>query len=214
MVHETFWGRPCVSGEDKRLTYLLQAQGHLTRYQDNVTVTTFAPKDLGTFLKQKLRWTRNSWRADLRAMSQRWIWKRPALLYFLFDKCISAFTTLIAPLFFTFALAQGAYGLAGAIVIWWLVSRLIKALPYLHKYPRDFWIVPVFVVFGFVLGLIRIFALTTMNRQGWLTRQRGTTGLRPAYGRAVVTLGAYAATSGVLAVLAWMVVIYRTWAVP
>jgi len=33
LVNETFWGRQCISGDDKRLTYLLQAQGYKTRFQ-------------------------------------------------------------------------------------------------------------------------------------------------------------------------------------
>lgn len=213
MVHETFWGRPCISGEDKRLTYLVQAAGHKTRYQDSVTVTTFAPPKLSTLLKQKVRWTRNSWRADLRALTQRWVWKRPVLAFYLVDKCVSAVTTLIAPLFLAVALYLGEYSLAGLIVIWWLISRFLKAAPYLQKYPKDIWIVPVFVIFGFVQAVLRIFALATMNRQGWMTRGHATAP-QQRLSRAAVTAGAYLATGSVMALVVLTVVGYRQLAVP
>ena len=71
LVGETFFGRQCISGDDKQLTYLIQSRGYKTRFQDNVTVYTISPPKLMTLLKQKVRWTRNSWRADLRRLQTR-----------------------------------------------------------------------------------------------------------------------------------------------
>lgn len=172
MVHERFFGRPCISGEDKRLTYLVQSRGYRTKFQGNVTVHTFAPPDLATLLKQKTRWTRNSWRADLRALTQGWLWRRPVLAFYLLDKSVAGFTVLISPMFLGLAIYLHHWPIAVAIPIWWLVSRFIKALPYLQRRPKDLWIVPVFVVLGFLLGVIKIFTLVTLNKQGWLTRER------------------------------------------
>ena len=61
-----------------------------------------------------------------------------------------------------------------AIPVWWLVSRFFKLLPHLRRRPQEVWILPVYVLLGFVIGVIKIFALVTLNRQGWLTRERPT----------------------------------------
>ncbi len=170
MVNETFFGRRVISGEDKRLTYLLLAQGHKTRYQGNVIVYTTAPEKLSVLLKQKIRWTRNSWRADLRALGQRWVWRRPVLAIYLADKCVSSFTVVISPMIFLIAVVLGYWALAASIPVWWLAGRSIKLMPYLRRKPQDFWMVGFYVLYSFVFGVMRIYALVTLNRQGWLTR--------------------------------------------
>jgi hyaluronan synthase len=201
MLNEKFWGRQCISGEDKRLTYLVQGNGYKTAYQDNVEVTTFCETSLLNLLKQKIRWTRNSWRADLRALTQRWLWRRPVLAFYLLEKSISAFTILVSPIVFGIALYTGNLILAGSIIIWWMISRFLKSLPYLQKNPRDLWMVPLFVVLGFVLGLLKIYALMTMNRQGWLTRQASTRTVPAAQSRVVATLAPYLGTGGAVVIL-------------
>jgi len=172
LVNETFWGRRCISGDDKRLTNLLQARGYKTRYQGTATVYTIPPRQLGTLLKQKVRWTRNSWRSDLRALTQGWVWKRPALAYYLLDKCVSTLTVLVSPMILGLAIYTHHWELAVAVPVWWLATRGLKLLPYLRRRPYDLWIIPVYVLLGFVQAIIKMYALVTLNRQGWLTRER------------------------------------------
>jgi len=188
LVNETFWGRRCISGDDKRLTNLLQAQGYKTRYQETATVYTIPPRRLGTLLKQKVRWTRNSWRSDLRALSQGWVWRKPALAYFLLDKCVSTLTVLVSPMILGLAIYLHQWELAVAIPLWWLVTRGIKLLPNLRRRPLEVWIIPVYILLGFVQGIIKMFALVTVNRQGWLTREK----LNPARSRFTAMLTATA----------------------
>ena len=44
-----------------------------------------------SFLKQRLRWTRNSWRADSRAFQRGWIFRHPALAFFNLDRFVQTF---------------------------------------------------------------------------------------------------------------------------
>jgi hyaluronan synthase len=175
LVNETFWGRRCISGDDKRLTNLVQAQGYKTRYQGSATVYTVPPRKLATLLKQKVRWTRNSWRSDLRALTQGWVWRKPALALFLLDKCVSTLTALVSPMILGLAIHLHKWELVVAILVWWLVTRGIKLLPYLRRRPYDVWIIPVYVLLGFVQTVIKMYALVTLNQQGWLTRERQST---------------------------------------
>jgi len=170
LVNETFWGTPVISGEDKRLTYMIQANGWKTAYQKEAVVFTPGEENLRTFLKQRLRWTRNSWRADLRAVWQGWVWKHPALAFFLVDRFIQPFSLLISPIYFLISIFVGLWIPALVIVIWWLVSRSIKIFPHFKEKPRDILILPMFIVYQFISGVIRIYALFSLNTQGWITR--------------------------------------------
>ena len=50
MVNETFWGKQCIGGDDKRLTYLIEAAGWKGRYQHSAHVyTPGAAKPIYTF---------------------------------------------------------------------------------------------------------------------------------------------------------------------
>jgi cellulose synthase/poly-beta-1,6-N-acetylglucosamine synthase-like glycosyltransferase len=96
-MHETFWGVPCLSGDDKRLTTLVLERGHRTYMQRTAEVWSTFPSKWRIFFKQRLRWARNTWRSDLRALSRRWVWRHPFLAYTMVDKAVSSFTLLFGP---------------------------------------------------------------------------------------------------------------------
>ncbi len=101
---ETFWGVPCLSGDDKRLTTLTLEYGYLTYMQRTAQVWSTFPDSPRVFRKQRLRWARNTWRSDLRALSRRWVWSHPFLAYTMIDKALSGFTVLLGPIFMVWAL--------------------------------------------------------------------------------------------------------------
>ena len=47
---------------------------------------------------------------------------------------------------------------------------MVKIYPHLRKYPLDIWMLPIFIVFNFVSIYIKIYALFSVNIQGWATR--------------------------------------------
>ncbi|OGK22162.1 hypothetical protein A2866_06825 [Candidatus Roizmanbacteria bacterium RIFCSPHIGHO2_01_FULL_39_8] len=170
MVNEKFMGRKVISGEDKRLTYLVEAAGWKTTYQSTAKVSTTGVKDISTFIKQQVRWTRNSWRNDLRALSQKWVYRHPVFALYLIDRAVQPFTLLISPIYFVIALILRLWIPVIVILVWWHISRLLKMYPYLKKYPLDIWMLPIFIIFSFVSAYIRIYALFSINIQGWITR--------------------------------------------
>jgi parallel beta-helix repeat protein len=167
---ETFMGKKCISGDDKCLTFLVQGSGWKTVYQSNAIVLTPGTDDFQTFAKQKIRWARNSWRADTKALSSKWIKNNPYLLFFIADKFIAPFTMIYGFAFFAVALAYGHFVQAGILLIWWLVTRTIKILPNLRRCPKNIIYIPAYIVYSYWSAMIRIFALVTINTQGWLTR--------------------------------------------
>jgi cellulose synthase/poly-beta-1,6-N-acetylglucosamine synthase-like glycosyltransferase len=170
-MDETFWGIPCLSGDDKRLTTLILERGHLTYMQRTAEVWSTFPDQWRIFFRQRLRWARNTWRSDLRALSRRWVWRHPFLAYTMIDKAVSGFTLLLGPIFMVVALVHQNWIFATVLALWWQISRSAKLLPHIRRKPSSFFLVPGYVFVSWVMALIKIQALLTIRRQRWLTRQ-------------------------------------------
>ena len=168
---ETFWGVPCLSGDDKRLSMLLLADGYATVLQRSARVWSQFPADARTFFKQRLRWSRNTWRSDLRSLSSRWAWRRPFLAFWMLDKAIGGFTLLAAPAFMSVALIDRHFAVAGILAAWWMFSRSAKLLYHLERRPLHLiTMMPVYIGISFAMSAIKIVALLSIRRQRWLTR--------------------------------------------
>jgi Glycosyltransferase like family 2 len=169
---ETFLGVGCMSGDDKCLTALTMKAGYATVLQRTARVWSTFPATTGVFFRQRLRWARNTWRSDLRAvLIEGWAWRHPFLAFTMVDKGVSSFTLLAAPVFMGLALARADWSFAVVLFAWWWVSRSIKLLPHLRRRPSSFLLVPPFVLLTFAMALVKIYALATVRRQRWLTRQ-------------------------------------------
>jgi cellulose synthase/poly-beta-1,6-N-acetylglucosamine synthase-like glycosyltransferase len=170
-MHETFWGVPCLSGDDKRLTTLVLERGYLTFMQRTAEVWSTFPTGLKVFYRQRLRWARNTWRSDLRALSRRWVWHHPFLAFTMIDKAVSGFTVLLGPTFLVVAIAKQNWIFILVLVGWWQVSRSAKLLPHIRRRPSSFFFVLGYVVVSWFMALIKLQALLTIRKQRWLTRQ-------------------------------------------
>jgi len=169
-MQESFLGVPCMSGDDKRLTTLTLEAGYRTYLQRSARVWSTFPDSAKVFFRQRLRWSRNTWRSDLRALSRRWAWSHPFLAYTMVDKAISSFTLLASPAVMVFALANRDWLVAAVLAAWWYLSRSAKLLPHLLRRPRSVALVPVFVLLSFAMAGVKIWALCTVRQQRWLTR--------------------------------------------
>ncbi|MFF4402768.1 glycosyltransferase [Streptomyces sp. NPDC001480] len=170
-MEETFMGVPCMSGDDKRLTTLILERGHLAYMQRSARVWSTFPGTLRIFVKQRLRWARNTWRSDLRALSRRWVWRHPFLAFTMIDKGVSSFTLLFSPFFMTWAIIRQDWFFVACLAGWWWVSRSMKILPHLVRKPSSFFLVPGFVLISFMMAVVKLCALATIRKQRWLTRQ-------------------------------------------
>lgn len=207
VLHETFWGKPVISGDDKRLTYLVEAAGWKVAFQQNAQVFTPGMPNLKTYFKQRLRWARNSWRADLRTLTQPWVYKYPRFVWYLTDRVLQPFAQLISPITFLASLALGLWIPAAVLLVWWHLGRLIRMWPHLRRQPKDVGLIPIFIALNFYNSLMKIYALVTLNRQGWITRwSKERLPGPPPWLRAAF---AYGVTGTLVATLAFAVTIYE-----
>jgi hyaluronan synthase len=170
-MNETFMGIPCLSGDDKRLTMLTLESGYHAVLQRTACTWSQFPTDGRTFFKQRLRWSRNTWRSDLRALSSDWLWDHKFLAYWMLDKAVSSFTLLVSPIYLCYALSQRHFMVAGILVGWWMFSRSAKLLGHLERKPSHFFtMMPIFILASFAMAATKVYALLTIRQQKWLTR--------------------------------------------
>lgn len=206
LVHETFFGQKVVSGDDKRLTYLVLSHGWKVAYQSTSKVYTPGMGDFPTFMKQRIRWARNSLRADIKALLEGWPIRHPSLMFFQIDKFLQSIVVILSPIYFVVALLTGLYSAAALIFLWWFVSRSIKMFPHLKRRPQDIFILPVFILYTFLTGLFKIYAFFTLNTQGWITRWDAS---RLPKTNILKTVRAYALSLAIVILLGFGVYFYK-----
>jgi N-acetylglucosaminyltransferase len=172
LEHEYFLGKLCVAGDDGRLTWLVLGRGYKTVHQGNARALSMFPDTFRAFVKQRIRWSRNSYRCYLTAIYKGWLWHQP------FVTQITVLQILATPLSMAGAMAFLALSVIGshwsfvALGLGWLLGgRAIRGISHLREHPRDIVYVPLIVVATILVALpIKTYAFVTMNRHGWLTR--------------------------------------------
>ncbi|WP_404433864.1 glycosyltransferase [Microbacterium lacus] len=172
LENEFFLGRRCIAGDDGRLTWLIIASGYKTVHQSSARALSMFPDTFRAFIKQRVRWSRNSYRCYLTAIAKGWLWRVP------FVTKITVLQILLTPVtmgmtltYLIFArLEFTAIGIA-ATLAWLLLGRGIRGFSHLRRHPRDILILPLMALTVIFIALpIKLFAFITMNKQGWLTR--------------------------------------------
>jgi hyaluronan synthase len=172
LEHELFLGRECVAGDDGRLTWLVLAAGYRTVYQASAQADSMFPNSWGGFIKQRVRWSRNSYRTYLTALAQGWLWHQPLITQVTALQILATPLSMGAAVFYTALWAStGGWAVLAAALGWAVLGRGLRGLSHLRENPRDLLLAPLMalVVAGIALP-IKTWAAVTMNRQGWLTR--------------------------------------------
>ncbi len=172
LEYEYFMGKLCVAGDDGRLTWLVLSQGFKTVYQSSARAWSMFPNKMQAFIKQRVRWSRNSYRCYLTAISKGWLWKQPLVTQ------IRTLQILMTPLTQLFALAyifwmviHSLWLLVAAGLVWLFIGRLIRSISHLYEHPKDIWLLPLLTLIVITIALpIKTWAFLTMNTHGWLTR--------------------------------------------
>lgn len=178
LENEFFLGRRCVAGDDTRLTWLVLASGYRTVHQSSAKALSMFPSSFAAFVKQRVRWSRNSYRAYLTAIAKGWLWRVPFITKVTVLQILLTPITMGLTIFYLLysRLDFTAWGIA-AVAAWLLIGRAIRGFSHLRRYPKDILILPVLALTVIFIALpIKIYAFVTMNKQGWLTRHAHTVG--------------------------------------
>ena len=169
---EFFLGRRCVSGDDGRLTWLVLASGYKTVSQSTARAWSMFPDRGRAFFKQRLRWSRNSYRTYLTAIWKGWLWRQPFICQLsVLQVMLTPVTMGFAVTYFIIWVLHPSPLVAVAAVCWLLVGRGLRGISHLRERPSDIWLLPLVAVITIVIALpVKLYAFATMNVQGWLTR--------------------------------------------
>jgi N-acetylglucosaminyltransferase len=189
LENEFFLGRRCVAGDDGRLTWLVLASGYKTVHQSSARALSMFPTGLSAFVKQRVRWSRNSYRTYFTALYKGWLWRVPLVTK------VTVLQILLTPVTMGMALGYlllSRLELTGRgvvlVLIWLLVGRGIRGYSHLRRHPFDVLLLPLLAVVVIGISLpIKLWALITMNKQGWLTRSSDKIG---GEGQGAASLGA------------------------
>ncbi len=178
MEDEFFLGRRCVSGDDGRLTWLVLASGYKTVYQSTAKATSMFPDKARAFYKQRLRWSRNSYRTYLTAMWKGWLWHQPFICQLSVLQVMLTPVTMGFAVFYLFVWVAHPQPLVAAAAVGWLLAgRGLRGFSHLREKPGDIWILPLVAITTIMIALpVKLYAFTTMNVHGWLTRSADQVG--------------------------------------
>ncbi|KAJ3012514.1 hypothetical protein HKX48_006246 [Thoreauomyces humboldtii] len=169
------------SGDDKFLTRWVHSHGWKTYIQacpEAELSSTF--KDNWRFLKQLLRWTRNTWRSDFRSLfTERFVWRRhPFVAFTMLDKFFNPLTLLAGPATVMYVLFRTPRAgelphwiILVSYLVWLVITRLIKYMPHFVRRPQDILMVPIWVVFNIYFAIMKIYCLFTLHVTDWGTRE-------------------------------------------
>ena len=178
LENEYFMGRRCISGDDGRLTWLVLASGYKTVHQSTARAVSMFPSSFRAFVKQRVRWSRNSYRCYLTAIAMGWLWRVP------FVTKVTVLQILLTPLTMGLTLFYLIFNRldptplgATAALCWLLLGRAVRGFSHLRRHPGDIVFLPVLALTVILVALpIKVYAFATMNKQGWLTRHADRTG--------------------------------------
>lgn len=178
MEHEFFFGRLCISGDDGRLTWLMLAAGYKTVHQSTARTLSMFPDKPWPFLKQRLRWSRNSYRCYTTAIWKGWLWRQPVITQLtVLQFLLTPLTQAIAIVYLVRWFYHPQQYVATIALGWLVLGRAVRGLSHLRQHPGDILILPLVALLTVFIALpVKTYAIVTMNRQGWLTRHSDLVG--------------------------------------
>ncbi|KAL1958877.1 hypothetical protein VTO42DRAFT_3714 [Malbranchea cinnamomea] len=182
-THEEWWfGRYELNADDDNfLTRWMVTHGWETyfQYHPEAEIQTTL-EDNPKFLKQCVRWARSNWRSNLTTLFQEQVvwFRQPWSTYAVFLTTLSP-PALVGDLSLILLCYKGtaAWGedsqkmAMRALLLWMFVSKFIKLLGHYIRYPADFVLLPVSILFGYFHGLIKLYAACTLNVTTWGSRE-------------------------------------------
>lgn len=178
LENEFFLGRRCIAGDDGRLTWLVIASGYKTVHQSTAMAISMFPSSFRAFVKQRVRWSRNSYRTYITSIAKGWLWRTPFVTKITVLQILLTPVTMGLTLAYLFLSRFEVSAVGGGIVVGWLIAgRAVRGWSNLRRNPVDLFFLPLLALTVILIALpIKLYAFVTMNKQGWLTRSATSIG--------------------------------------
>jgi len=158
------------NGDDRRLTVISRKNGWQTKYQSTAICYTEVPDTVGTFIRQRIRWSRSSYLCSIQNLFTR-PWKYPVYVIYSFLEAYLWLITIILWMIFGRNIDLNFEFLLDAFIFYILMCYTSKVY-YVFQSPMKYLFSPIYsVLYGGLLILIRLRALLALFKYGWGTRR-------------------------------------------
>jgi cellulose synthase/poly-beta-1,6-N-acetylglucosamine synthase-like glycosyltransferase len=173
-----FWGLvgPLKVDDDNFITRWMVAHGWKTVFHnspDAVVETTLSITGGATKFKgQLIRWVRTTWRSNSTSLfAVNAVWSaHPWTTYSMFISSFLHMPLVFDPLLIYSLYHSGYRHYVCTLLLLIFVSKLIKPLEHLRKEPKDLFLVPLGILFGYFHSAVKIYALFTAGDIAWSGR--------------------------------------------
>jgi hyaluronan synthase len=189
---QRFLGKACTFGDDRRLTYYCLIEGQ-SLIVPTAVAWTDVPERLRQFLRQQTRWTKSFIREAILLLVKFRITRAYWWLNLVELITWSAFTSALLVALAVFVSQPRAWPVFAWYAVYVSVAAWVRSVHYLRgagqvsRWDRfgTFLAAPLYALMNLLLLIpLRLYALTTLRRNGWGTRQRAR---RHAVGAPVAT---------------------------
>jgi hyaluronan synthase len=174
-VSQTFLGKECTYGDDRNLTNLVLMKGYKTVYESQAIGWTDVPKNMKQYLKQQLRWNRSFYREMIITAKMIIMHPNRYSIYMIYDLIMQAMMPIalicciIYMVYRVFSISYIYILSFVATVIGMALLRSFYAI--VMTKDRNFLCFPIYsFIYLFLLIPLRIYALFSINGNGWGTR--------------------------------------------
>lgn len=162
-----FFRRLCIAGDDRATTNFVLQAGYRTILVPDACVVTTAPE---TFPKTQGMWARWGRSSQLNTIRSPWLIKYPFAFFVAWgDILMAPLTVYIVAVHWplTFWYGHSTTPLLQAVsyaIIGMMMTMVIRQFPHLWKYPKSWWMLPVFVIVMTYAQFIRVYSLLTLYK--------------------------------------------------
>jgi hyaluronan synthase len=173
-TNEYFFGKLCISGDDRVVTNIILRSGYKTLLQSNARVQTLAPKVFGKWFKQQLRWSRSSQRYTIQCLP--WLIKKPMAAFVYISDFFMTLLVNASIIAWIVSIVMGNMThpiliLLGISLLSMTLNLLSKHFGHIRSKPVHIFYIPLFAILATILQVIRLYGLITLWRVStWGTR--------------------------------------------
>jgi hyaluronan synthase len=173
---QKFLGAPAVAGDDRRLTNYCLQEGRVLLVED-AYAETLVPERMKHYLKQQIRWNKSFFRESLwvlrnfKPIHPAWILSFVEMFTWIVMSAVLIAALVIAPA------TSASWALLASYLVFVFIMAYARSVRYFSAKTRKGWWLGFLIapVYGFlhigVLLPMRLYALATLKRGGWGTRE-------------------------------------------
>lgn len=165
-----FFGIRCVAGDDRLLTDISKEHHYHTVYQNTAICYTDVPTHLNKYFKQQVRWLKSAYLQSL--YSIRHTWKKPLLFMYQVLESYLWFANLLIIIYKAFT--KGVHVTSMMLVVGIIFAVLVSLFNSIKFRQYGWYLYAISIVYsycyGFLIFIMRIYALLTIWKTGWNTR--------------------------------------------